>query len=387
MAEWNLIEVNAYKEALIKRLDQIPNDGVMEKIEFEGGKKYIFITQGYRRDVEFNYSHPVTQEVLMSGKLYERDIEKDQRKKAGRIDDFLWAIGICASSYLIGEKWPKNADDRKKVIRAFSGGALRSKAETADIKRIINELKKMEIITEEEVGSFMDIIDDVEDRLKNGKKAVGWKTLADIIGSEEVDALKDWLGLRTHEENRLNRMKTQTHKPPDKFGESEEYEVVDDDEEDGDYELVDDDEDGDYEVVDDKEEDKDFESESQSEIFSEEGSFLGLPPRKFNQKKKRYFYTRNYFQLPNVVVDEIMQSVGLSEFKLFLAILRKTDGWGREYCRVTQKDLAELTRLSKGAVNAGLQTLLQKGFIVRKEVEPEARTTIKFYYGPKRRNE
>ena len=58
----------------------------------------------------------------------------------------------------------------------------------------------------------------------------------------------------------------------------------------------------------------------------------------------------NFFQCPNVLVDELMQSIGGAELKCYLVIIRKTTGWHKLDDRISISQFIEITGLSNRTV-------------------------------------
>lgn len=73
----------------------------------------------------------------------------------------------------------------------------------------------------------------------------------------------------------------------------------------------------------------------------------------------------NYTQIPNVLVDEYMKTLNGSEYKIIIAIARKTFGWHKEYDRISYSQISEITGISsKETINKALKILLEKNYII-----------------------
>lgn len=62
----------------------------------------------------------------------------------------------------------------------------------------------------------------------------------------------------------------------------------------------------------------------------------------------------NYTQTPNVVFDVLMRDLNESELRVFLAIIRKTFGWGKLRDRISLSQIEAMTGLSRQAVINGI---------------------------------
>lgn len=98
-------------------------------------------------------------------------------------------------------------------------------------------------------------------------------------------------------------------------------------------------------------------------------SFDGFRPRQELEQ---------YTGVPNEVFDEIMSQIKGNEFKILMAIFRKTYGWvagaddkGNAVYKVedniAQSQLMEMTGLSRNSVKNNLKKLITKGYIVKVE--------------------
>ena len=71
----------------------------------------------------------------------------------------------------------------------------------------------------------------------------------------------------------------------------------------------------------------------------------------------------NYTQTPNVFFDNIMKTLTESEFRVMLAIIRKTFGWHKTRDRISLSQIMEITGMSRQGVINGIDGLLRKGHI------------------------
>lgn len=58
----------------------------------------------------------------------------------------------------------------------------------------------------------------------------------------------------------------------------------------------------------------------------------------------------NFFQCPNVLIDELLQTISGSELKCYLVIIRKTTGWHKLCDRISISQFIDITGLSNRAV-------------------------------------
>ncbi|MGC7561274.1 replication protein [Pasteurella sp. PK-2025] len=74
----------------------------------------------------------------------------------------------------------------------------------------------------------------------------------------------------------------------------------------------------------------------------------------------------NSFQVPNAVIDELMSQMSGAELKCYLAIIRKTKGWGKEEDAISITQLMEVTGLSNRAVIDACNSLAEQGLVEQK---------------------
>ncbi|SUB33549.1 phage replication protein O, N-terminal domain [[Pasteurella] mairii] len=71
----------------------------------------------------------------------------------------------------------------------------------------------------------------------------------------------------------------------------------------------------------------------------------------------------NSFQVPNAVIDELMSQMNGAELKCYLAILRKTKGWNKEFDAISVTQLMEVTGLSNRSVIDACNALVSYGLL------------------------
>ena len=77
----------------------------------------------------------------------------------------------------------------------------------------------------------------------------------------------------------------------------------------------------------------------------------------------------NYTQIPNVFFDNIMSKINGSEFKVLMAISRKTFGWHKEIDRISYSQIMEMAGISsKETVNNSIKKLVSKDIIKLEKV-------------------
>lgn len=75
----------------------------------------------------------------------------------------------------------------------------------------------------------------------------------------------------------------------------------------------------------------------------------------------------NYTQTPNILFDDLMRDMGEAEFKITMAIIRKTFGNGQPRHKLSLTDFQSMTGLSRqGAIN-GIEAGIARGTIERVE--------------------
>jgi len=71
----------------------------------------------------------------------------------------------------------------------------------------------------------------------------------------------------------------------------------------------------------------------------------------------------NFFQCPNIIIDEYLKELSGSELKCFLFIVRKTKGWHKDVDAISISQFEEYTGLSNRAVIDACNSLVSRGFI------------------------
>ncbi|CAM3862421.1 replication protein [Avibacterium endocarditidis] len=75
----------------------------------------------------------------------------------------------------------------------------------------------------------------------------------------------------------------------------------------------------------------------------------------------------NSFQLPNVVVDDLIRDLTGAELKCYLVIVRKTKGWNKDCDAISISQLMEMTGLSNRAVIDACNHLTEIGLLTRQK--------------------
>ncbi|MCS6985816.1 MAG: replication protein [Leptospiraceae bacterium] len=73
----------------------------------------------------------------------------------------------------------------------------------------------------------------------------------------------------------------------------------------------------------------------------------------------------NVTQVPNVIFDHWMRQLSCAEFKVLLALARKTFGWGQEAEFISNSQFVTLTGLTDTGVQKALKSLAMKGLVVK----------------------
>ena len=75
----------------------------------------------------------------------------------------------------------------------------------------------------------------------------------------------------------------------------------------------------------------------------------------------------NYTQIPNRLLEEHMAKMGHAEFKVVMAVARRTFGWHKRSDRISLSQLEDLTGLSRPSVISGVQEAMERGVLERTE--------------------
>lgn len=81
------------------------------------------------------------------------------------------------------------------------------------------------------------------------------------------------------------------------------------------------------------------------------------------QESKKAIPEPNFFQCPNIIIDEYLKELSGSELKCFLFIVRKTKGWHKDVDAISISQFVESTGLSNRAVIDACNSLVERGFI------------------------
>lgn len=81
------------------------------------------------------------------------------------------------------------------------------------------------------------------------------------------------------------------------------------------------------------------------------------------QESKKAIPEPNFFQCPNIIIDEYLKELSGSELKCFLFIVRKTKGWHKDVDAISISQFEEYTGLSNRAVIDACNSLVERGFI------------------------
>ncbi len=81
------------------------------------------------------------------------------------------------------------------------------------------------------------------------------------------------------------------------------------------------------------------------------------------QDSRKAIQEPNFFQCPNIIIDEYLKELSGSELKCFLFIVRKTKGWHKDFDAISISQFEEYTGLSNRAVIDACNSLVSRGFI------------------------
>ena len=87
----------------------------------------------------------------------------------------------------------------------------------------------------------------------------------------------------------------------------------------------------------------------------------------------------NHTQIPNVIIDQHMSELSHAQFKVLMAICRKTIGWHKQSDYISISQIVELTGVSNKTVVGAIKQLEKKGFIVTQKTK-HATTLITINY-------
>jgi phage replication O-like protein O len=75
----------------------------------------------------------------------------------------------------------------------------------------------------------------------------------------------------------------------------------------------------------------------------------------------------NYTQIPNIILDEMMRDMSESEFRVVIAVCRKTFGWQKTKDKISISQIELLTGLCRQAVVNGTKEAIERGVIEREQ--------------------
>ena len=87
----------------------------------------------------------------------------------------------------------------------------------------------------------------------------------------------------------------------------------------------------------------------------------------------------NHTQIPNIIIDQHMAELSHAQFKVLMAICRKTIGWHKQSDYISISQIVELTGVSNKTVVGAIKQLEKKGFIVTQKAK-HATTLININY-------
>src|SRR5574338_299545 len=76
-------------------------------------------------------------------------------------------------------------------------------------------------------------------------------------------------------------------------------------------------------------------------------------------------YIPNSAAIPNILFDYWMSRLSPAEFKVLMAIARKTYGWNKQKDRISLRQLTELTGLHKNGVIKATERLAEIGLVLK----------------------
>ena len=82
----------------------------------------------------------------------------------------------------------------------------------------------------------------------------------------------------------------------------------------------------------------------------------------------------NAFQIPNSVIDELLEKLTCAELKCYLFVVRKTKGWNKESDSISVSQFMEVTGLSNRSVITACESLVEMGLLERSGGERKLNT-------------
>ncbi len=68
---------------------------------------------------------------------------------------------------------------------------------------------------------------------------------------------------------------------------------------------------------------------------------------------------QNHTQIANIIIDQYLPKLSLTELKVIMAIARKTIGWHKISDRISCSQLVKMTGLSKNGIKSGIKGLIE----------------------------
>lgn len=127
-----------------------------------------------------------------TGEAVRWDREREPLEMNG--DELAMLVGRLAAATLIARHWPPEGG-RHDAALALAGGLLRGGWPKEQAEDFIENVAR--VAGDNEWQERAKNVETTARRLASEQEAVGWPTLASILGSKVVDRVRDWLGLDT----------------------------------------------------------------------------------------------------------------------------------------------------------------------------------------------
>ena len=89
------------------------------------------------------------------------------------------------------------------------------------------------------------------------------------------------------------------------------------------------------------------------------------------EENSNQVFAPNTTQIPNVFLDYWMGVLSHPQFKILMAIARKTFGWHKKKDKISKKQIREATGLSNDSIKKGVKELIKHGLVAKTETFTE----------------
>lgn len=106
-------------------------------------------------------------------------------------EELTQAVERLAAAALVARRWPRTDGSRHDIALALAGGLLRLGWSVEEAEVFVDAVARE--ASDDEVGDRVRCVSETASELRASRKATGWPRLAQLIGSEVVDAVRAWL--------------------------------------------------------------------------------------------------------------------------------------------------------------------------------------------------